>query len=174
MALSYPVNFGERIRSGPPASEAWCIPSMSQPAPAVVLIANWPMASEIVYPHDNRQPLLSLRGLLPDYIGTEPRAMLALEVHDGHPVPHGCFDAAVAWLDAHKAYDPQGAPIVTCWLGQSRSVVFTAAWVAHYNKVSLGEALTHVCSHRDGAYPHVELIRSAYAWRGERLPDELK
>lgn len=177
MALPFPVNMGEVVHGDPhnlhyPTA---IIPGMSRLLPVTLTIASWYAACAIVADHKPVPALLSLRGVLPR-VGTEPVPMMALRVNDGAPVPEGCFDAAIAWLDAHAHFTGAegSAPVIACWLGQSRSVVFASAWIAHRNKVSLAEAFAHVCYHRGNAYPHVELVRSAYMWRGEKIPEELR
>lgn len=166
--LPFPVHFGP-----PPHREShdgmWTIPGMGL-APPTLTIATWYTVTRL---GANLPPLLSLRGLLPGYIGTTPAPMMALEVDDGYPVPKGAFDAAVAWLDAHRAYTSPG-PVVACWLGQSRSVVFASVWLARRHKVHLTEAFQHVCEHHPGAAPNAVLVRSAYEWMGFKVPQALR
>lgn len=98
---------------------------------------------------------------------------MAIDVDDGQPVPHGAFEAAVAWLDAHQEFSPPG-PFVCCWLGQSRSVVFASVWLARRHKAHLTEAFEYVCKHRPGAAPNAVLVRSAYEWMGFKVPKALR
>lgn len=168
--LPYPVNIDGVVHGDPRDHRAATITKMGE-SNACVTIASWAGAHDLM--HTTDRPLLSLRGLLPECYSIAHRPMMALDVEDGHPVARGCFDAAVAWLSAHSTEDLTNAPVVCCWLGQSRSVVFTAVWYAYDTGWPFADVLACICGLKADAYPHVALVRSAYEWLGEDVPPEL-
>jgi len=168
MVKPFPVHWG-----GPPHQRAGLtvktVKGLGESPPLLTLVG-W---GALQYWSTEPSSVLSLRGVLPQWLLDEADVPgMAIRVKDGRAVPTGVFDVANAWLDAHVSYSWPG-PIISCWLAQSRSVVFAAVWLAHHHQTGLTRVFEHLYAQYSAMAPHIELVRSAYRWAGEEIPEEV-